>query len=95
MLLKRGEHRKRIGAVVATLALVGSLFVVEAPAGASPSPINRTNSQIGSLKTRAQALAEQITTDQNKVSVDAEAYDEYTVDVELDQIGRASCRERV
>ncbi|MGA2528818.1 MAG: C40 family peptidase [Acidimicrobiales bacterium] len=86
MLLKRGEHRKRIGAVVATLALVGSLFVVEAPAGASPSPINRTNSQIGSLKTRAQALAEQITTDQNKVSVDAEAYDEYTVDVELDQI---------
>jgi cell wall-associated NlpC family hydrolase len=86
MLLKRGEHQIAIGAVAATLALVGSLFVVEAPAKASPSPINRTNSQIGSLKTRAQALAEQITTDQNKVSVDAEAYDEYTVDVQLDQL---------
>ena len=83
---ERGEHQIAIGAVAATLALVGSLFVVEAPAKASPSPINRTNSQIGSLQTRAQALAEQITTDQNKVSVDAEAYDEYTVDVQLDQL---------
>ncbi|MGA3354301.1 MAG: hypothetical protein ABSD85_14115 [Acidimicrobiales bacterium] len=89
MLLKRGEHQKPIGAAVAALAMVSSLFVVEAPAGASPSPINRTNSQISSLQTRAQALAEQITTDQNEVSVDAEAYDEYTVDVQLDQLNLA------
>jgi cell wall-associated NlpC family hydrolase len=60
--------------------------VVAAPAGASPSPINGTNSQISSLQARAQALAEQITTDQNEVSVDAEQYDEDTVLLQEDQI---------
>jgi cell wall-associated NlpC family hydrolase len=65
--------------------LAASLFVVAAPAGASPGPINRTNSQINSLQARAQALAEQITSDQNKVSVAAEQYDEQTVLVQEDQ----------
>ena len=86
MLLKRGEHQSYIGAVIAVLALVSSLFVVEAPSGASPNPINRTNSQISSLEARANALALQITTDQNLVSAAAEAYDEYTVEVQLDRL---------
>jgi cell wall-associated NlpC family hydrolase len=85
MLLKRGGHRRSVGAVAA-LALLCSLFVVEAPSGASPGPINRTNSQITSLQERAQALAEQISTDQNEVSADAEAYDEYTVLVQQDRL---------
>jgi cell wall-associated NlpC family hydrolase len=71
---------------VAVLALVSSLFVVEAPTGATPSPINATNSQISSLEVRAQALAEEITNDQNKVDADSEAYDEYTVLVGEDQL---------
>ena len=76
--------------MVAILALASSLFVVGAPAEATPSPINRTNSQISSLQARAQALAEQITTDQNKVSADSEAYDEYTVIVQQDRIKLAT-----
>jgi cell wall-associated NlpC family hydrolase len=76
--------------MLAILALVSSLFVVEAPAEGMPSPINRTNSQISSLEARAQALAEQITTDQNKVSADSEAYDEYTVLVQQDGIKLAA-----
>ncbi len=79
MLHKRGGRGSTVGPVAVVLALTGSLFVVAAPAGASPSPINSTNSQISSLQARAQALAEQITTDQNQVSVDAEQYDEDTV----------------
>jgi cell wall-associated NlpC family hydrolase len=63
--------------------------VVTAPAGASPSPINATNSQISSLQARAQALAEQITNDQNEVSVDAETYDEDTVLLQLDRASLA------
>ena len=85
MLLMRGGHRRTAGTVV-VLVLVCSLFVVEAPSGASPGPINRTNSQISSLNVRAQALAEQISTDQNEVSADAEAYDEYTVLVQQDRL---------
>ncbi|MGO9406092.1 MAG: NlpC/P60 family protein [Acidimicrobiales bacterium] len=85
MLLKRRRPACAVGSAVAVVALAASLFVVAAPAGASPGPINRTNSQINSLQARAQALAEQITTDQNKVSVAAEQYDEQTVLVQEDQ----------
>jgi cell wall-associated NlpC family hydrolase len=59
--------------------------VVATPAGASPGPINRTNSQINSLQARAQALAEQITNDQAKVSGAAEQYDEQTVFLQEDR----------
>jgi cell wall-associated NlpC family hydrolase len=85
MLLKRRHPACAVGSAVAVVALAASLFVVAAPAGASPGPVNRTNSQINSLQARAQALAEQITTDQNKVSVAAEQYDEQTVLVQEDQ----------
>jgi len=82
-------HKRRrpnaVGRVVVVGSLAISLFVVATPAGASPGPINRTNSQINSLQVRAQALAEQITADQNKVSVAAEQYDEQTVFLEQDQ----------
>jgi cell wall-associated NlpC family hydrolase len=59
--------------------------VVATPVGASPGPINRTNSQINSLQARAQALAEQITNDQAKVSGAAEQYDEQTVFLQEDR----------
>ena len=59
--------------------------MVDVPAGASPSPINRTNSQINSLQARAQTLAEEITSDQNKVSTAAEQYDEQTVLLQQDR----------
>ena len=85
MLLVRGRQR-HICAVVAVLALTGSLFVVTEPSGAAPSPIDRTNSQISSLQARAEALAQKITTDQNKVSVAAEAYDMDTVLLQQDQL---------
>jgi cell wall-associated NlpC family hydrolase len=85
MLLVRGRQRQACAAV-AVLALTGSLFVVTEPSGAAPSPIDRTNSQISSLQAHAQALAEQITTDQNKVSVAAEAYDMDTVLVQQDRL---------
>jgi cell wall-associated NlpC family hydrolase len=60
--------------------------VAGAPAGATPSPINGTNSQISSLQVRARALALQITRDQNEVSVAAEEYDEDTVTLQEDQL---------
>ena len=75
----------RVGSLAVAFALTASLFVVAEPAGATPSPINRTNSQINSLQARAQALAEEITTDQNEVSVAAENYDEDTVLFQEDQ----------
>ena len=86
MLHKRGGRGSTVGPVAVVLALTGSLFVVTAPAEASPSPINGTNSQISSLQARAQALAEQITNDQNQVSVDAEQYDEDTVLLQQDEV---------
>jgi cell wall-associated NlpC family hydrolase len=69
--------------------------VVATPAGATPSPINRTNSQIGSLQARAEALAEQITTDQNLVSAEAEQYDEETVLLQEDQATLAKTQLRL
>ena len=84
MLLKR-RHPCAAESVIAVIALAVSLFVVAAPAGASPGPINRTNSQINSLQARAQALAEQITNDQAKVSGAAEQYDEQTVFLQEDR----------
>jgi cell wall-associated NlpC family hydrolase len=86
MLHRRGSLRGIVGPVAAVLALTGSLFVAAAPAGATPSPINRTNSQISSLQARAKALALQITSDQNEVSVAAEEYDEDTVSLQEDQL---------
>ncbi|MGD0943988.1 MAG: C40 family peptidase [Acidimicrobiales bacterium] len=86
MLHRRGSLRGTVGPVAAVLALTGSLFVAAAPAGATPSPINRTNSQISSLQARARALALQITSDQNEVSVAAEEYDEDTVSLQEDQL---------
>jgi cell wall-associated NlpC family hydrolase len=86
MLHRRGSLRGTVGPVAAVLALAGSLFVAAAPAGATPSPINRTNSQISSLQARARALALQITSDQNEVSVAAEEYDEDTVSLQEDQL---------
>ena len=84
MLLKR-RRPCAVGSVIPVIALAVSLFVVAAPAGASPGPINRTNSQINSLQARAQALAEQITNDQAKVSGAAEQYDEQTVFLQEDR----------
>ena len=84
MLLKR-RRPCAVGSVIAVIALAVSLFVVATPAGASPGPINRTNSQINSLQARAQALAEQITNDQAKVSGAAEQYDEQTVFLQEDR----------
>ncbi|MGO9581348.1 MAG: NlpC/P60 family protein [Acidimicrobiales bacterium] len=86
MLHKRGSLGGTVGPVAAVLALTGSLFVAGAPAGATPSPINGTNSQISSLQVRARALALQITRDQNEVSVAAEEYDEDTVTLQEDQL---------
>ena len=84
MLLKR-RHPYAVGSVIVVIALAVSLFVVATPVGASPGPINRTNSQINSLQARAQALAEQITNDQAKVSGAAEQYDEQTVFLQEDR----------
>ena len=84
MLLKR-RRPCAVGSVIPVIALAVSLFVVATPAGASPGPINRTNSQINSLQARAQALAEQITNDQAKVSGAAEQYDEQTVFLQEDR----------
>ena len=84
MLLKR-RHPCAAESVIAVIALAVSLFVVATPVGASPGPINRTNSQINSLQARAQALAEQITNDQAKVSGAAEQYDEQTVFLQEDR----------
>ena len=86
MLHKRGSLGGTVGPVATVLALTGSLFVAGAPAGATPSPINGTNSQISSLQVRARALALQITRDQNEVSVAAEEYDEDTVTLQEDQL---------
>jgi len=94
-MLHKGRLPFRTGSVVAVVALAVSLFVVDAPAGASPSPINRTNSQINSLQARAQALAEEITTDQNKVSTAAEQYDEQTVLLQQDQASLAKACEGI
>ena len=92
-------HKRRrpcaAGSIVAVAALAASLFVVDAPAGAAPSPINRTNSQINSLQARVQALAEQITADQNKVSAAAEQYDEQTVLVQEDRTTLAKTEHRL
>ena len=49
-MLHKRRRPYRAGSVVAVVAVAVSLFVVDAPAGASPSPINRTNSQISSLQ---------------------------------------------
>src|ERR1039458_7158763 len=95
MLLKRRHATCEVGPVIAVVALAVSLFVVGAPAGASPGPINRTNSQINSLQARAQALAEEITTDQNKVSIAAEQYDEQTVLLHEDQATLAKTESRL
>ena len=95
MLLKGRHPACAVGSVVAVVAMTVSLFVVAAPAGASPSPINATNSQINSLQARAQALAEQITTDQNQVSVAAEQYDEQTVLLQLDQATLAKTKSQL
>jgi len=84
-MLHKRRRPCRAGSVVAVVAVAVSLFVVDASAGASPSPINRTNSQISSLQARAEALAEEITSDQNKVSTAAEQYDEQTVLLQEDQ----------
>ncbi len=84
-MLHKRRRPCRAGSVVVVVALAVSLFVVDAPAGASPSPINRTNSQISSLEARAQALAAEITSEQNKVSMAAEQYDEQTVLLQEDQ----------
>ena len=84
MLLKR-RRPYAVGSVIVVIALAVSLFVVATPVGASPGPINRTNSQINSLQARAQALAEQITNDQAKVSGAAEQYDEQTVFLQEDR----------
>jgi cell wall-associated NlpC family hydrolase len=84
MLLKR-RRPYAVGSVIVVIALAVSLFVVATPVGASPGPINRTNSQINSLQARAQALAEQITNDQAKVSGAAEQYDEQTVLLQEDR----------
>jgi len=81
--------------LMSVVALATSLFVVATPAGAAPSPINGTNSQISSLKERAQALAEQITTDQNEVSAAAEQYDEETVLVQQDQASLAKTQRQI
>jgi len=94
MLLTRGRQRNAL-AVVAVLALTGSLFVVTEPSGAAPSPIDRTNSQISTLQARAQALAERITTDQNKVSVAAEAYDMDTVLLQQDKLKLAKVQRQL
>ncbi len=94
MLLTRGRQRNAL-AVVAVLALTGSLFVVAEPSGAAPSPIDRTNSQISTLQARAQALAERITTDQNKVSVAAEAYDMDTVLLQQDKLKLAKVQRQL
>jgi cell wall-associated NlpC family hydrolase len=94
MLLKRGRQRN-VCAVVVALALSGSLFVVAEPSGAAPGPVAQTNSQINSLQERAQALAEQITTDQNKVSVAAEAYDEDTVVLQEDKLKLAKTQRQL
>ena len=84
-MLHKRRQPCRTGSVVAVVALAISLLVVDVPAGASPSPINRTNSQINSLQARAQTLAEEITSDQNKVSTAAEQYDEQTVLLQQDR----------
>lgn len=94
MLLK-GRHSCALPSVVAVVAFAASLFVVAVPAGASPGPLNRTNSQINSLQARAQALAEQITTDQGKVSAAAEQYDEETVFLQEDRVTLAKTDRRL
>jgi cell wall-associated NlpC family hydrolase len=85
MWLKRRHPVFAVGSVAAVVALAASLFVVVVPAGAAPSPIDRTSSQINSLQASAQALAEQITKDQNEVSAEAELYDEQTVLLQEDR----------
>ena len=94
MLLKRRQSCA-LPPVVVAVALTASLFVVAGPAGASPGPINGTNSQINSLQARAQALAEQITTDQSKVSAAAEQYDEETVFLQEDRVTLAKTDKRL
>jgi cell wall-associated NlpC family hydrolase len=74
--MNAGLHRTGRLAAIATTATVvlGSLALLGAdtPAAASaPTP-----SQIGSLQQRANALAAQLSADQNKIQVAAEAYDE-------------------
>lgn len=70
--------------LAAAVALAASLVVAAAPAGATspgPTPIS---SQINSLKTRAAAIANQVTADQNQVQIAAETYDEETILVQKD-----------
>jgi cell wall-associated NlpC family hydrolase len=92
MWLMRRNPARTVGPLVAVAALATSLFVVVAPAGATSNPINRTNSQISSLQARAEALAQQITDDQDEVASAAEQYDEETVLVQEDQLKLAKTK---
>lgn len=85
MLRRRGRLGRAIAPLVA-LAFIISFFTVAIPASSAGNPITQTNSQISALQQRAQALADQITTDQNTVQVDAETYDEDTVILQQDRI---------
>ena len=70
---------------------VASFVVLTVPAGASPpNSIDRTSSQIDSLQARADRLAQQITSDQNEVTVEAEQYDEQTVLLQKDRLKLAA-----
>ena len=82
---------RRTGTVAAVVALVASFVVLTVPAGASPpNSIDRTSSQIDSLQVRADRLAQQITSDQNEVTVEAEQYDEQTVLLQKDRLKLAT-----
>ncbi len=82
---------RRTGTVAAVVALVASFVVLTVPAGASPpNSIDRTSSQIDSLQVRADRLAQQITSDQNEVTVEAEQYDEQTVLLQKDRLKLAA-----
>ena len=82
---------RRTGVVAAVVALVASFVVLTVPAGASPpNSIDRTSSQIDSLQVRADRLAQQITSDQNEVTVEAEQYDEQTVLLQKDRLKLAT-----
>jgi cell wall-associated NlpC family hydrolase len=74
----------RIAAVVVVVTLLASALAVMASSGTASASIP-TPGQIDHLQQEANSLAAQLTTDQNKIQADAEAYDESLITLGKDR----------
>lgn len=73
---------RRLAAALGAVVLAGAALLPSTSALGAPAP---TKSQISSMRTRAEALARQLATDQKIVQVAAESYDEAEIKVSQDK----------